>query len=103
MITRTRPLPALALTLMLQAIAEHCGSRLLRLKGLVAIEEMPGRPAVVHGVRHVVSPPDFLDRWPSEDERTRIVLIVKAIPRHFASRLLDAIEEEVRDAIAHPL
>jgi G3E family GTPase len=88
--------------MLLQAIAEHCGSRLLRLKGLVAIEEMPERPAVIHGVRHVVSPPDFLDHWPGADRRTRIVFIGKAIPRHFVSRLLDAIEEEVRDAIAAP-
>lgn len=99
-VTRDRPLPALALTLLLQAIAEHCGKRLLRLKGLVAIEEMPGQPAVIHGVRHVVSPPEFLDRWPSEDERTRIVLITDGVPRHFVTRLLDAIEEEVREASA---
>ncbi|MFL5282111.1 MAG: CobW family GTP-binding protein [Rhodopila sp.] len=98
-VTRDRPLPALALTMLLQAIAEHCGPRMLRLKGLVAIEEMPGQPAVIHGVRHVVSPPDFLDRWPSGDETTRIVFITRDVPRHFVSRLLDAIEEEVRDAM----
>ncbi|HEX3573889.1 MAG TPA: GTP-binding protein [Rhodopila sp.] len=97
-ILRERPLPALVLTMLLQAVVEHCGGRLLRLKGLVAIEEMPGQPAVVHGVRHVVSPPEFLDRWPSSDERTRIVLITTGVPRYFAAKLLDAIEEEVRDA-----
>ena len=97
-VIREKPLPALALTMLLQAIAEHCGSRLLRFKGLVAIDEMPGRPAVIHGVRHVVSPPDFLDRWPSGDERTRIVFIGTGVPRYFVSRLLDAIEEEVRGA-----
>jgi G3E family GTPase len=99
-LTRQRPLPALALTLLLQAVAEHCGSRLLRLKGLVAIEEMPGQPAVIHGVRHVVSAPEFLDRWPGQDETTRIVFITTGVPRFFVSRLLDAIEAEVRDATA---
>jgi G3E family GTPase len=84
---------------LLQALAEHCGSRLLRLKGLVAIEEMPGRPAVIHGVRHVVSPPEFLDRWPTGEQTTRIVLITRGVPRFFVSRLLDSIEEEVRDAM----
>lgn len=97
-LTRDRSLPALALTMVLQALAEHCGPRLLRLKGLVAIEEMPGRPAVIHGVRHVVSPPMFLDRWPSGDQRTRMVFITRGVPRYFVSRLLDAIEQEVRDA-----
>jgi G3E family GTPase len=98
-IVRDRPIPALALTMLLQAVAEHCGARLLRLKGLVAIEEMAGQPAVIHGVRHVVSPPVFLDRWPSADQRTRIVLITKGVPPYFVARLLDAIEDEVRDAL----
>jgi G3E family GTPase len=96
---RERPLPALALTLWLQALTEHCGDRLLRMKGLVAIEEMPGQPAAVHGVQHVFSPPEFLDRWPSEDTSTRLVFIFRDMPRHFPSRLLDAIEEEVREEL----
>jgi G3E family GTPase len=101
-VIRERPLPALVLTMLLEAIAEHCGSRMLRLKGLIAIREMPGQPAVIHGVRHVVSPPKFLDRWPSKDERTRIVFIGKGIPRYFVPRLLEAIEDEVRDATGAP-
>jgi G3E family GTPase len=94
---RERPVPALALTLLLEALAEHCGARLLRLKGLVNIEEMPEQPAVIHGVQHVVSPPEFLDRWPSSDHSTRIVFIAEGVPRHFPLRLLDAIEHEVRE------
>ena len=96
-LVREQPMPALALTLLLQAIAEHCGPRLLRLKGLIGIEEMHGRPAVIHGVHHVVSTPEFLDRWPTSDQTTRIVFIGKDIPRYFMLRLLSAIEEEVRD------
>jgi G3E family GTPase len=96
---RDRPVPALALTLLLEALAEHCGARLLRLKGLVDILEMPGQPAVIHAVQHVVSPPEFLDRWPSADHTTRIVFIAQGVPRHFPARLLDAIEQEVREAM----
>ena len=101
-VIRDVPVPAVALTMLLESISEHCGSRMLRLKGLVSIREMPGRPAVIHGVRHVVNAPDFLNRWPSEDERTRIVLIGRGVPRYFVPRLLDAIEEEVHDAIGAP-
>jgi G3E family GTPase len=103
-LTRERPVPALALALLLQALAEHCGRKLLRLKGIVAIEEMPDQPAVIHGVRHVVSAPEFLAAWPSADRSTRIVFIGSAIPRWFPARLLDAIEAEVREAQAaiHP-
>jgi G3E family GTPase len=100
---RAEPLPALALTLWLQALTEHCGDRLIRMKGLVAIQEMPGRPAVVHGVQHVFSPPEFLDRWPSEDTDTRLVFIFRDMPRHFPARLLAAIEEEVRDELKNQI
>jgi G3E family GTPase len=96
---RDRPIPALALTLLLEALAEHCGARLLRMKGLVDVEEMPGQPAVIHGVQHVFSPPEFLDRWPSTDHTTRMVFIVQGVPRYFPARLLDAIEQEVREAL----
>jgi G3E family GTPase len=96
-LTRDDSLPALALTLWLEALVEHCGERLLRLKGLVNVSEMPGRPAVIHGVRHVFAAPEWLDRWPSDDRRTRVVFIGEAVPRHFPARLLDAIEAEVVD------
>lgn len=94
---RETPLPALALTLWLEALVEHCGERLLRLKGLVNVAEMPGRPALIHGVRHVFAVPEWLERWPSADQRTRIVFIAEAVPQHFPARLLDAIEAEVVD------
>jgi G3E family GTPase len=96
---REWPLPALALTLWLQALTEHCGDRLIRMKGFIAIEELPGQPAFVHGVQHVFSPPEFLERWPTEDTGTRIVFIFRDMPRHFPVRLLDAIEEEVREEL----
>jgi G3E family GTPase len=96
---RDRPMPALALTLLLEALAEHCGARLLRIKGLVHIEEMPDQPAVIHGVQHVVSPPEFLERWPSDDHTTRIVFITQGVPRHYPARLLQVIEQEVRDEL----
>ena len=97
---RDRPIPALALTLLLEALAEHCGPRLLRVKGLVHIEEMPDQPAVIHGVQHVFALPEFLQRWPSPDHTTRLVFITQGVPRYFPARLLDAIETEVREEMA---
>ena len=97
---RTASVPAAALTLWLQSLAEHCGGRLLRLKGLVDVAEMPGRPAVIHAVQHVVAPLDWLDRWPGDGRRSRIVLIGEGIPRHFPARLLDAIIDEVLEESA---
>ena len=98
LIEREAPVAALALTLWMQALAEHAGAKLLRLKGLVALAEEPARPMVVHAVQHLVHPPEWLPAWPGGERRTRIVLIGQGIPRHFPARLLAAIEAEVSAA-----
>ena len=94
-IVRTEPIRAVALTLFLEALAGHCGADLLRLKGLVNIAESPERPAVVHGVQHVFHAPAWLDRWPSDDRRSRMVFITRRIPLRWVEALLDAIGAEV--------
>jgi G3E family GTPase len=94
---RDEPIPAVALTLFLEVLAEHCGPDLLRLKGIVAIAESPDRPAVIHGVQHMFHAPTFLARWPSDDRRSRLVFIARDVPHEFVEALLDAIEAEVRE------
>jgi G3E family GTPase len=96
-IPRAEPLRAVTLTLLLEALAEHCGGDLLRLKGIVNIAESPDRPAVIHGVQHVFHPPVWLDRWPSPDRRTRMVFITRGIPRPWVEALLAALEAEVEE------
>jgi G3E family GTPase len=96
-IVRERPIRAIALTLFLETLAEHCGADLLRLKGIVNIAESPDQPAVIHGVQHVFHAPAWLQRWPSDDHRSRIVVIGRRIPRRWIEVLLDAIGAEVDD------
>jgi G3E family GTPase len=96
-VVRTAPIQAVALTLFLEALAEHCGADLLRLKGIVNIAESPTRPAVIHGVQHVFHAPAWLERWPSADRRSRMVFITRRIPRRWIEVLLDAIAAEVAD------
>jgi hypothetical protein len=55
---------------------------------------------VLHAIQHMVHPLEWLDRWPTEDHRSRIVLIGEGIPRHFPARLLVAIEAEVAEETA---
>jgi G3E family GTPase len=99
-IVRREPIRAVALTLFLEALAEHCGDDILRLKGIVNILESPDRPAVIHGVQHVFHPPTFLERWPSDDRRSRIVVITRRVPRRWVEALLAAIDAEVADVAA---
>jgi G3E family GTPase len=96
-ILRDTPIRAVTLTLFLEALAEHCGADLLRLKGIVAIAECPERPAVVHGVQHVFHPPAWLERWPSADRRSRLVLIGRGLRQAWVEALLAALEAEVEE------
>jgi G3E family GTPase len=92
---RTAPLHAVTLTLFLQVLAEHCGAKLLRLKGLVDVVESPGRPAVIHGVQHVFHPPAWLEAWPDDDRTTRIVVISQGLDAGWLQDLLEVLEDEV--------
>jgi G3E family GTPase len=93
---RSEPLHAVALTLFLQVLAEHCGAKLLRLKGLVDVVETPGRPAVIHGVQHVFHPPAWLEAWPDEDRSTRIVVISQGLDAGWLQDLLEVLDDEVK-------
>ena len=92
-----RPIAANVIPLFLEALATHEGKRLLRLKALVHIAEMPERPMVVHGVQHVFYQPTWLERWPTEDHSTRIVLIGHDLSQAWVHRLLQALEVEVAE------
>jgi G3E family GTPase len=52
------------------------GKDLLRVKGIVNVE---GQAVVVQGVGHVFHPPVTLDRWPSDDQGSRLVFITRGI------------------------
>ena len=95
-IVRDAPIPAAALSLWLETLAEHIGQDLLRLKGLVDLAESPDQPAVIHGVQHVFHPPEWLEAWPTADRRSRIVLITRDVPSAWAELLLDTLVAEVR-------
>jgi G3E family GTPase len=56
------------------------GERLLRVKGLLALEDVPG-PVVVHGVHHVFHPPVELPAWPDGDHRSRLVFVTDGLDR----------------------
>jgi G3E family GTPase len=72
-------IPASAFDLFLELLRSLHGPNLLRMKGIVKIEEQPDTPVVVHAVQHVLHPPSTLSAWPDGDHRTRLVFIVRDI------------------------
>jgi G3E family GTPase len=73
--TREEPMSELALQLLLDAIGENLGPQLLRIKGLINVLDRPGTPALIQGAQKLLHGIEWLDAWPSIDERTRIVFI----------------------------
>ncbi|HUP95418.1 MAG TPA: GTP-binding protein, partial [Burkholderiales bacterium] len=96
-IVRDAPLHAATLALLISALAENCGPDLLRVKGIVHVLESPQHPAVIHGVQHVYHAPVWLERWPSEDRRTRMVFIGRNLHESWMRALIDLLEAEVTD------
>ena len=72
-------------------LAEH-GRDVLRIKGLINVAGLD-RPAVIHGVQHVLHSPVVLERWPSSDETSRIVFITRGIERDTVEAHLTAFQK----------
>jgi G3E family GTPase len=73
------------LTMLLHAHGEN----VLRVKGLLQVVGAP-TPVVIHGVQHLVHAPVHLDAWPTADRGTRLVFIVRKLPRPAIERSLAA-------------
>src|SRR5262245_36500251 len=99
-VRREQPVPALLITLLLETLADHCGAGLLRLKGILHVMERPEHPAVIHGVQHVFHPPTWLERWPSGDRSTRLILIGRGLSAPWVERVMAALNAELEEIAA---
>jgi len=77
--TLRQPMTRLQFAMALGGLARDHGEDLLRVKGIVGFADRAGGPAAVHAVQHTMYPPRWLDRWPSADETSRLVFIVRNI------------------------
>lgn len=59
----------------LRELRDEAGPNLLRVKGLACVAERPETPAVVQGVQQTFDTIRWLEKWPSDDRRTRVVII----------------------------
>tara|TARA_R110002167_G_scaffold51528_3_gene149076 strand:- start:1331 stop:2440 length:1110 start_codon:yes stop_codon:yes gene_type:complete len=86
------PLPWQTVATWLELLATYRGDDLLRVKGLLNVEESD-TPVVVHGVQHMFHPPVQLDSWPSDDRRSRIVFITRNLDEATVDGMLAALTE----------
>jgi G3E family GTPase len=70
----------LEFALALGGLVRDRGEDLLRVKGIVRFSDRPDRPAFVQGAQHALYPPTWLENWPDDERRSRLVLVVQDIP-----------------------
>ena len=78
---RDEPIPREGLRFLLEALQQNLGANLLRVKGLINVAEEPDRPAVIQGAQHLLHTLSWLDRWPDQDRRSKIVFITQNFDR----------------------
>ncbi len=89
-LTSDTAISAGTLEMFLELLRATHGAKLLRIKGIVKLAEMPDTPVVVHGVQHVFHPTARLERWPDDDHRTRLVFITRDLPERSVRELFEA-------------
>lgn len=88
-IQRTEPMAFDTLRLFFDGLALEAGPNLLRVKGIVNISERPDHPAIIQGAQKIIHSIDWLEKWPTEDHRTKIVFITRGIDKdHIEDSLL---------------
>lgn len=102
-VTRDQPISWAGFSAWLEMISQMRGDDLLRVKGIVNVIEHPDRPVVIHGVQHLFHPPVFLDQWPSDDRRTRLVFITRGIDRDDIDATLQIFENRKPRPTKFPL
>ena len=89
-LTSDAPIGEGALDMFLDLVRSSFGPKILRLKGLVGLARDPARPLVIQGVRHALHVAAQLPAWPTDDRRTRLVMIVDDVPEEAVRRLWGA-------------
>jgi G3E family GTPase len=84
-----QPLDWTAFGIWLTMLLHGHGTDVLRVKGMLNVGSSLG-PVVVHGVQHLVHPPEHLPQWPDDDHSSRIVFIVRGLSRDAIERSLNA-------------
>ena len=84
-----RPMDWTAFGIWLSLLLNRHGDNVLRVKGILCVEGSD-TPVWINGVQHIVHTPQHLERWPSDDHRSRIVFITRGIDPGLLRRSLEA-------------
>ena len=84
-------------------LAMDRGNDLLRVKGIVRFADRPEHPAIVQAAQHAMYAPEWLDDWPDDDHRSRLVFVVHDIaPQEILDRFAFASPKIIGSLTPHP-
>lgn len=84
-----------ALDVFLKRVSRDLGGHLLRMKGIIGLEDDEARPAIIHAVRWHQTSLASLDGWPKGERRSRLVLIVQDDVDETARRLVSDLKSGI--------
>ena len=73
-----QPLDWTAFGVWMTMLLNRYGDKVLRIKGLLNVAGLT-TPVLINGVQHIVHPPTHLEAWPDQDQRSRVIFIVRDI------------------------
>ena len=76
----------------LELLTSQMGQDLLRIKGILNVRG-ENNPAVIHGVQHIFHPVEWLDVWPDNDRRNRLIFITRDIKKSHIEEFFKIIGE----------
>ena len=88
----SQPVSMTSVNFFLELLMSQMGENILRIKGILNIKGV-NRPAVIHGVQHIFHPLEWLEKWPSNDKKSRLVFITKKINKNIIDDLFKIIGE----------
>ena len=94
------PISLNTLSMFLEGLTKEAGPDLLRVKGIINVHERPNQPAVIQGAQQIFHSIDWMDKWPSNDKRTRIVFITRNIDQAYIEDTYDLIERVAKRTVA---
>jgi len=85
-----KPMPWRVFARAMETLMAMRGTDLLRVKGLLNVEDCTG-PVVVQFVQHLAHPPVELSAWPDENRESRVVFITRGISEAQVRSLFEAV------------
>ena len=99
-LVREKPITLNMLSMFLEGLSKEAGPDLLRVKGIVNIEERPDQPGVIQGAQQIIHSLEWLEKWPSDDKRTRIVFITRDLDQQYIEDTFELIERVAQRTVA---